>query len=185
MGVTQQLGPVVAPDDNLIPGQTYTFAFTLKNLVTLPSTSTLIAELAQNAPAFISNVQIQEQSGASPLTNYYNVTFTYSGDGSDVASDVGAEMVAAFAAGTGSWFGGDSLELTSMNLGAVGLSAQTDLSQVGATVGQTVGDTIGNAAKAATSNFSFDVVLVVVGLVALAVVLFQVGGVSGVKQKFA
>jgi hypothetical protein len=178
-------GTIVAADDNLVPGQTYTFTFTLKNLLSMPSGATLISELSQNAPAFISNVQVNSQSGLGLLTNYYDVTFTYSGDGSDVASDVAAEMVSAFAAGTGGFFGGDSLELTSMNSGTVGLSAASDASAVGAGVGSTVGNLLGSAASAATQNASFDILLVIALVIGGAVLLFELGGVSGVKKQFA
>ena len=178
-------GTTVAPDDNLVPGQTYTFVLKLLNYITDPGQSKVQAEILQNAPNFLGSLMVQAQSGLSPFTTYYNVTFTYTGDGSDVASDVAAAIIAACAAGTGSWTGGDNFELVSMNSGAVGESIQTDVSKIATGAGKTVGDALGGAAAAATSNVSFDVLLVVVGLVALGWVLFEFGGVSGVKARLA
>jgi len=168
----------VAPDDNLLPGQTYTFSFSLGNWFSLPSTSAVQAELAANAPNFISNVQVQQKSGIGLLTNYYDVTFTYTGDGSDVASDVASEMIAAFAAG------GDSFSLTSMDAGSVGSSAQQDLTAGAGIVGNTVGTAVGNALNQAGVGLGTGwTIVIVLGLA--AVILFEIGGVSGIRRSFA
>lgn len=171
------LGTIVPADANLIPGQTYTFTFTLGNWFSLPSESKVVNELASSAPDFISNVSVKESSGLSPLTNYYDVTFTYTGDGSDVASDVAAAMIAAFSAG------GDSFSLSAMNGGAAGLSAATDVTQTLGTVGSALGTGLGNALNNTTSGLGATwTIIIVLGLA--AVLLFEVGGVSGLKKTF-
>jgi hypothetical protein len=179
MNGAAQIGATVLPDDNLLPGQSYTFVFTLKNWFSMPSQATVAGELQANAPDFLTNVQVVSTSGVGLLTNYYNVTFTYRGDGSDVASDVAASMLAAFAAG------GDSFEVTAMTQGYTGYSAASDVSGAGAALGSTIGNTIGNAASAATSNFSFDVVLAIAAVFGIAWLLFEVGGLSGLKARMA
>jgi hypothetical protein len=80
-------------DDNLIPGGTYTFQFKSNNLIWQPSNETLAAEIEANAPSFISSLNIT----APPLLSreLYNAQFTYSGDGTDVVSDVAASIIAA------------------------------------------------------------------------------------------
>lgn len=85
-----------ALDENMIPGQTYTFQMSLDNLITHPSTSTIQRDLGAQAPGFVSNnlVVTQEQT-LNPFSNVYDVQFTYSGDGSDVISDVAGSIVSA------------------------------------------------------------------------------------------
>jgi hypothetical protein len=153
-------GTTVQADDNLIPGQSYTFTFDLGNWLSLPSENSVLAELGL-------------------FTNYYNVTFTYTGDGSDVASEVAAAMVSAFAQG------GDKFSLASMAMGTAGQSFQTDVSAIATGAGKTVGDAVGGVVQGATSNVSFDVVLVFAVVIGAAVLLFELGGVSGLKRSLA
>jgi hypothetical protein len=91
-------------DANMIPGQTYTFKLSLDNWVTKPSTSKLQQDLMMNAPTFVDNdLQVTyEDPGFTihVLTNIYDIQFTYSGDGSDVISDVAASIVSAIKAGS-------------------------------------------------------------------------------------
>lgn len=82
-------------DDNMVPGQTYTFQLSLDNLITHPSTSTIQADLQASAPSFVGNdLTITTPPTANPFSNIYNVEFTYNGDGSDVISDVANTIVA-------------------------------------------------------------------------------------------
>jgi hypothetical protein len=90
-------------DTNMIPGQTYTFKLSLDNLVTSPSTSKVQADLQNNAPSFVNNnLIVTEESGSvfHPLTNIYDIQFTYNGDGSDVISDVASAIVATVKSGS-------------------------------------------------------------------------------------
>lgn len=171
------LGTQVPADANLLPGQSYTFSFGLGNWFTLPSEATVLAELQNYAPDFISNAQVREMSGLSPLTNYFDVTFTYVGDGSDVASDVAAEMIQAFSQG------GDKFSLNAMNMGTVGLSAASDVSQALGSVGDALGTGLGNALSKTTAGLGATwTIIIVLGIA--AVLLFEVGGVAGLKKTF-
>jgi hypothetical protein len=172
-------GTTVQADDNLIPGQSYTFTFDLGNWLSLPSENSVLAELGNYAPDFIGNARVVQSSGLGLFTNYYNVTFTYTGDGSDVASEVAAAMVSAFAQG------GDKFSLASMAMGTAGQSFQTDVSAIATGAGKTVGDAVGGVVQGATSNVSFDVVLVFAVVIGAAVLLFELGGVSGLKRSLA
>jgi hypothetical protein len=173
-------GQVVNANDNLVPNSTYTFTFTLGNILIQPDVTTLETDLVNNAPDFIASVQMSWSSGIGLLTNYLNVTWTYSGDGTDVASDVWNAMINAFSSGSN-----DSFTFTAASMGTVGQSAQTDIVGAAQAVGSTVGSAIGAGVGAATSNTTFDIVLVVGGLILVGVLLFEVGGVSGLKETFA
>jgi hypothetical protein len=96
------VNPVLNSDDNLSNGQAYTFVFQCTNLLTNPSTATLIDDINANAPDFIGNLQVVQEANAN--NNYYNVVFTYSGDGSDVVNDVASALVAAFLSGSNDSF---------------------------------------------------------------------------------
>ena len=94
--------PVLALDDNLVNGQTYTFQFQLANLLFSPDTNTVLNDLYTQAPDFLTSVGVTFSEG---LSSYFmNVQFTYEGDGSDVVSDVASAMVAAFLAGSNDSF---------------------------------------------------------------------------------
>lgn len=95
--------------DNLVNGQPYTFVFQCTNLVSNPSPATLVADLDQSAPDFLTSVNI-----TTTVKNYFNVQFTYEGDGSDIASDVANSMVTAFAVGSN-----DNFTLTGVTNGRV------------------------------------------------------------------
>jgi hypothetical protein len=174
-------GQVVNPGDNLVPGQVYTFTFDLENLITSPSASDLQNDLtSQEGAGFVDNVLVGVLAG---LPARYAVTFTYDGDGTDTASDVWNGMINDFSSGSN-----DNLSFYAASMGSVP-TAQQAITQAATTVGSTVGSAaaglIGGAAKAATANVSFDIVLVI-GLVGLAAfLLFEVGGLSGLKETFA
>jgi hypothetical protein len=170
-------GAVVNPGDNLVPGQVYTFVFDLENLITVPDATTLQNDItAAEGTGFIDNVLVGSLAGLPPR---YAVTFTYDGDGTDTASDVWNAMINDFSGGSN-----DNLSFYAASMGSVP-TAQQAITQAATTVGNTVGSAaaglIGGAAKAATANVSFDIVLVI-GLLGLAAfLLFEVGGVSGLK----
>jgi hypothetical protein len=89
---TSLAGQVVQSDDNLVNGQTYTFVFQYTDVYANPSGSSLIQPLTDSAPDFIQS-PVATQEGT---TNYYNIAWTYEGDGSDVVSDVANSMIAAW-----------------------------------------------------------------------------------------
>jgi hypothetical protein len=138
-------------DDNLSPGLTYTFTFDLENIISMPSVSTLLADISSQAPSFIGSPSASWSSGISPFTNYLNVTFTYSGDGSDVVSDVANELIAAFQNGSG-----DSFSYYQATTGSAGVTALSDtvtsVNNVATGVGTTVGTAIGATVQTATAS---------------------------------
>lgn len=90
-----------AADDNMIPGQTYTFEFSLDNLITRPATSKIQSDLQSNAPDFVNtNLVVTTPQTVNPFSNVYDVQFTYTGDGSDVVSDVAAAIIEAIKSGS-------------------------------------------------------------------------------------
>jgi hypothetical protein len=92
MGSTFTGVPVIALDDNLANGKTYTFQFKCANWFCLTDLSpTLQSDINAQAPNFIQSLQVT----SPPTTSLYNVQFTYEGDGSDVVSDVAMSIVAA------------------------------------------------------------------------------------------
>lgn len=178
---------VMQLDDNLVNGQTYTFTFQLQNWITSPSETTLTNDIVNNAPDFLQSVQVTKQerffSG-----DYYNVQFTYEGDGSDVVSDLANTLVAAFASGSGDKFsfvqsiGAPASAVPTQAVQAV-QSAGTVLTQAGTEVGKTAGQITSGALGGATSGLGAWLVPVI--LVLGIILLFQLGGVSGVKRSLA
>jgi hypothetical protein len=73
-------------DDNLQGGLNYTFTFSGPN----ESISQVLADLSANAPSFIGS-----PTASWTGTAYLNITFNYTGDGSDVASDVANEIISS------------------------------------------------------------------------------------------
>lgn len=167
------------PDDNMIPGQTYTFQFKLSNWLVVPSTSTVQADLQNNAPGFVSDVQV-----TSPfLTSLYNCQFTYTGDGTDVISDVANELLAAFQQGSG-----DSFSF----VGAVADTAQSisvtpgnAAQKVADTVGTTINSAIQGAAKttadAAQKILSPIEMLLILAVGLVAFLIFTSGKAGGIS----
>jgi hypothetical protein len=86
--------PIIALDDNLVNGQTYTSSFICSNYFINPSDATVLSDITQNAPDFLTSVAVTD------LLGVYKVTFTYEGDGSDVLSDVQNSIIAAIKAGS-------------------------------------------------------------------------------------
>ena len=141
MDTVQQL------DDNLRSGFTYTFTFVLDNYFTQPSINTILADLDTYAPSFLGSVGASWSAGLGLFTNYLNVTFTYIGDGSDVVSDVAAELIAAFAGGSN-----DDFTFTQASTGTAGISSVSAATALGNAVGTGVGSTLGTAVQGATSG---------------------------------
>jgi hypothetical protein len=167
------------PDDNMIPGQTYTFQLKLSNWITFPSTNTVQQDLTNNAPSFVSDLQITSPT----FTSLYNIQFTYSGDGTDVISDVANSLIAAIKAGSNDDF---------TFVGAVADTAQSITVSLG-TAAQKVSDTVGTAVNSATQGAAKNIadaaqkvltpieiaVVILVGLVVL--VIFTSGKAGGVS----
>lgn len=167
------------PDDNMVPGQTYTFQFKNSNLIESFSTDTVTQDIANNAPSFISNVQVTSPS----LTSLYNCQFTYSGDGTDVISDVANELIAAVQTGSS-----DSMTF----IGAVADTASSitiSLSSAAQSVSDTVGNAVNNAvqgvakstAQAAQTILSPIEMLLIVAVGLVVLVIFTSGKAGGVS----
>jgi hypothetical protein len=166
--------PTLANDDNLQSGITYTFTFELQNIFSMPSTSVILADVANVAPSFVSSPSASWASGVGLLTNYLNVTFTYSGDGSDVASDVAASLIQAFQQGSNDDF--TFTQATGGTAGVTALSSTTAaVSQVATGVGEVAGTAIGatvqNASSSVFSNLGASGWLVV-GLAIIALLAY-------------
>lgn len=127
------------PDENLIPGQTYTFQLQLKNWITSPSVNTVQSDLQSGAPDFVNNnLQVTIASTLNPLNNTYNVQFTYNGDGTDVVSDVASSIIQTIQQGSG-----DTFEF---------MSAYAE--PAGSVSSSGVGDTINSAVSSATKTLT-------------------------------
>jgi hypothetical protein len=96
--------------DQLVNGITYTFTFTP---VGSASSAGVLADLDISAPSFITAPSVTFVG-----SQYMNVTFSYTGDGTDVASDVANSMIAAWASGISG-----SFNLVQVATGANGISA--------------------------------------------------------------
>jgi hypothetical protein len=96
------VNPVLNSDDNLVNGRQYTFVFHCDNFLSCPDIQTLWNDLNNNAPNFLGSLNIVRESGAN--SSYYNVCFTYEGDGSDVVSDVGQSIATAIQTGSSDSF---------------------------------------------------------------------------------
>lgn len=165
-------------DDNLSRGVTYTFTFDLDNLFSMPSIATLLNDIRQQAPSFVGSVGASWSSGVGLLTNYLNVTFSYSGDGSDVVSDVADELIQVFSDGSS-----DNFSFVQATGGTAGVTSTTAItkavSQVGSTVGQGVGAAIQSSTSSVFSNLGVSG-WIVVGLVVLGVLAYF-SAVTGIR----
>lgn len=164
-------------DDNLTPGQTYTFQLKCNATFCFSDlTNTIQNDLAQWGPNFLSALQVSSPS----LTSLYNCQFTYSGDGSDVVADVGAQLVSAVQQGSN-----DSV----IFIGAVGAPASAiavtpgnAAAQIGAAINQGVQGAVNSATKTAAQgvqNILTPIEVLVVLLAALVGVLIFTAGKSG------
>jgi hypothetical protein len=167
------------PDDNMVPGQTYTFQLNQTGIAWLASAADVQNALTANAPNFLSNLQV-----TSPFTtSLYDCQFTYTGDGSDVVSDVANSIVGAANQGTGKTF---------VFVGAVPDTASKITISPGnaaAKIGSAVSDAINNAAdstsKAAAKAAQnlLTPVEIAVGILAIIVIaiIFTAGKSGGVN----
>lgn len=172
-----------AADDNMIPGQTYTFEFSLDNLITRPATSKIQSDLQSSAPDFVNNnLIVTTPPTANPFSNIYDIQFTYNGDGTDIISDVAASLVAAIKSGSN-----DDMTFsqayadTAGNVSASGGIVKQTLDQIMGSVSDAV-----NTASKQVSKSAQDVltpveiaVAIVVGLVILLIFISgKAGGLS-------
>lgn len=171
-------------DDNLSNGQTYTFVLQLQNWITSPDDATIQNDIVANAPDFITSLQVTHQERFFSQ-DYYNIQFTYEGDGSDVVSDLAGALVAAIQAGSNDNFifvqalGAPASAVTSQAVQAV-QSAGTVLSQAATQVGSAAGTITSGTLSGATSGLGAWLVPVI--LVLAVVLLFQLGGIGGVRK---
>lgn len=179
------MATAAAADDNMIPGQTYTFKFLLGNIVTSPSTSTLQSDLQSNAPDFVNNSLIVTNEGGSALhwlTNIYDVQFTYNGDGTDVISDVANLIVSAIKSGSNDDFTFQNAYADSAaNIGSSGTVADTVKQTLDQTMG-TITDAVSQATKQASKSAQdilTPVEVAVAIVVGLVVLLIFTSGKSG------
>jgi hypothetical protein len=107
-----------------------------------PSTGDVQSALMQNAPAYVGNLQV-----TSPVTStLYNCQFTYEGDGTDIVSDVGNDLIQALNTGLGLPFN---------FVGAVPDTASTiavSPTNAAKTVTDSVTDALGNAVNKIVVN---------------------------------
>lgn len=169
------------PDDNLVPGQTYTFQLKSENWVVPVSSDTVTQDLNGNAPSFISNLQVSSPT----LTSLYNCQFTYSGDGSDVVSDVANELIAAVQTGSGdsmSFVGAVADTASSITVSPTN-AVQTVTDSVTDAVNNALNKVVANTTKTAATGVQnlLTPVEVAVGILALVIIaiIFTSGKAGG------
>lgn len=171
-------------DDNMVNGQTYTFTLQLQNLLFSPTDAVIQQDIVDWAPDFLTSLQVTHQerffSG-----DYYNIQFTYEGDGSDVISDLAGLIIAAIKQGSNDNFtfiqsiGAGSTAVQSQ-AGQVVQSAGTVLTQAATNVGAAAGQITSGALGGATQGLG--AWLLPVALVLGIILLFQLGGIGGVRR---
>jgi hypothetical protein len=169
-------------DDNLVNGRTYTFQFQNTNTVEwFTSASTIQLDIVQNAPDFLTSLQVTDGFSVAGISSFYYVQFTYEGDGSDVVSDVAQSIIGAVLAGSQD----NIVFIAGFASGAAQLpnAISSAVSSVASTVGQTAGTVVSNTLGGVSSGLSGWLIPVI--LVAFIVLLFEVGGVSGLKRSVA
>lgn len=168
-------------DDNMIPGQTYTFQLKLSNWITSPSTPVLQQDLIGYAPEFVgNNLQVTIADTLWVLNDTFNIQFTYNGDGTDVISDVASQLIAAIKQGSNDDFS---------FVGAVADTAASTNTGVLQNAADSVGDAINKALGGATKSVADSAqnlltpIEVAVGILALivVVVIFTAGKSGGVS----
>ena len=150
-------------DDNLVNGQTYTFAFICHNWLLNPSDQTIVNDIIGYAPDFIQSPSVTDFLGV------YKVTFAYEGDGSDVVSDVQNSIMAAVLAGSGDQFSAG--EVNQGNAIPAALQLQTGVTEAtGAALG-TASTVATQATQAVLQPASGAVNTALVGLLPLLIVV--------------
>jgi len=174
-------------DDQLVNGKTYTFVYKLQNWITSPSDQALQDDLTANAPDFLTSVQVMHQERFF-TGDYYTVQFTYEGDGSDVVSDLANQLVAVFKVGSNDNFtfvyaiNATASAVTSQAVEAL-QSAGTVLAQASTQLGAAAGQIGAGTLGGITSGLGSWLPVVLLGLA--VILLFQLGGVSGIKKAVA
>ena len=142
---------VLQNDDNLSPGITYTFSFKSCNTFFDGSTATILGDIQASAPDFIGSVSVNYSTAftnlASLWATFLNVTFTYTGDGSDVVSDVANALIACFQSGSN-----DCFTFQQATGGTAGISAVNQVQDAATVAAQTVGSTAGSIVGQTTSG---------------------------------
>jgi hypothetical protein len=173
------MATVLQPDDNMIPGQTYTFQLNGTGFAWLSSAADVQNALIAQAPNFVSDIQV-----TSPFTTtIYNCQFNYTGDGSDVISDVGASLVSAVNQVTGHTFtfqGAVQDTATSITV-----SPSTAASKVGQAITdatKSAADAASSAAAKAAQNL-LTPIEIAVGIVAIIIIaiIFTAGKSGGLN----
>jgi hypothetical protein len=167
------------PDDNLVPGQTYTFQLKSEDIIEIVFATTVTKDINDNAPSFVSDLHV-----TSPFsTSLYDVQFNYTGDGTDVVSDVANILIAAVQQGSS-----DSMSF----VGAVADTAQTITVTPGNAVGQvtsSVTDALNKVVTSVTKTTQQGVqnlltpVEIAIGILAVIVIaiIFTSGKAGGVS----
>jgi hypothetical protein len=178
------------PDDNLVPGQTYTFQLKSENIIEIVFATTVSQDITNNAPNFISNLQV-----TSPFsTSLYDVQFNYTGDGTDVVSDVANSLISAVQQGSGDSFSfvgavadtAQTIIVSPVNAAGKVTSTVTDAVN---TATKSLSDTLNTAVTSATNTASQGVqnlltpVELAVGILAIVVIaiIFTSGKAGGVS----
>lgn len=186
-------------DDNLVPGQTYTFQLKDENRIMSIRADAMTQDITNYAPSFIGSLQVSVYEAIS--SENYNVQFTYQGDGSDVVSDVANSLIAAVKQGgdSVSFIGAvpdtastidtsipSPIDLAKQATDSVTQAAGDSVNKVASKVAKTASDTLSQLGQG-VKNTAQDIltpVEIAVGVLALIVVLIiftsgKAGGVSG------
>jgi len=159
----------LAGDTNMANGQSYTFTFSLGNWFSLPNIQTLVTDLQNYGPNWASSIVANWLPNVNPFQNILTVTFTYTGDGSDVISDAGQEFVTAFQQGSSDSFtftGADSGYGSSASPITGAITSPDQSSQCG----------LSNLGACLPSSSQTSLILVVVAVIAVAVIFLSPGG---------
>jgi hypothetical protein len=171
-GGQQPVSTMLANDQALVNGQTYTFTFTGPGA----TVASVTADIVGQAPDFLTQVVVTPVNGGG-----LNVQFVYEGDGSDLVQDVASSIVGA------------ALVVNNDNLGFVSASQQTTVGAVIAptivkqvaasnTDQQVLADSANAAAKAQdTASLTSGLVWIAVGLAVFIVVAPMVLGATTPK----
>lgn len=173
------MATLAQPDDNLVPGQTYTFQFNSAGLQWPPSAADVQSALTNNAPTFLSDLQV-----TSPFTTtLYDCQFDYSGDGSDVVSDVASSMITAIQTGISKSF--TFVGAVPDTSQSITVSPSNAAQKVSDAVGAAVNNAVQGAAKttAQAAQNLLTPIEIAVGILAVIVVLiiFTAGKSGGLN----
>jgi len=83
-------GQVAQNNSNMVNGTRYTFVFQYIDLYANPSPGAMVSDV--NSLSVVQGFQITQEGSSA----YYNITFEYEGDGTDLISDVANAMIGAW-----------------------------------------------------------------------------------------